>query len=178
MPMWIFFNQGINELKPPVLTTYLRAMWKLSKAQKDSLCREDLVTGSQKPDTLSKHLKKAQDAGLLEILNRKYEINGNFRSFPNVYTICNPTHKVWVEALSDITDATSYFLQRQMGKRFSDYYTKKYEFVTELRLRVNEVTHDDWEHANFRETLSFSKINASIYTQYDPRRTPQHLQIR
>lgn len=176
--MWIFFNQGINELKPPVLTTYLRTMWKLSKAQKDSLCREDLVAGNQKPDTLSKHLKLAKDAGLLEIVNRKYEINGNFRSLPNVYTICNPTHKVWLDTLSDISDVTSYLLQRQMGKQFSDHYNKKYEFVADIRLLVNEVTHEDWERYNFCETLSFRGIRVKQYTQYDPRRTPQHLQIR
>lgn len=178
MPMWIFFNQGINELKPPVLTTYLRTMWKLSEAQKDSLCRGDLVAESQKPDTLSKHLKRAKDAGLLEIVNRKYEINGNFRSLPNVYTICNPTHKIWLDTLSDISDVTSYLLQRQMGKQFSDYYNKKYEFVADVRLLVDEVTHEDLERSNFCETLSFRGIQVKQYTQYVPGRTTPHIQVR
>lgn len=176
--MWIFFNQGINELKPPVLTTYLRTMWKLSEAQQDSLCQKDLVAGSQKPDTLSKHLKLAKDAGLLEIVNRKYEINGNIRSLPNVYTICDPTHKVWLDTLSDITDVTSYILQRQMGKQFSDYYNKKYEFVADVRLLVDEVTIEDWERSNFCETLSFREIQVKQYTQYVPGRTTPHIQVR
>ena len=176
--MWIFFNQGINELKPPVLTTYLRTMWKLSEAQKDSLCREDLVAGSQKPDTLSKHLKLAKDARLLDIVHRKYEINGDFRSLPNVYTICDPTHKVWLDALSDITDITSYILQKQMGKKFSDFINKKYEFVADVRLPVGEVTHEDWERYNFCETLSFRGIRVKQYTQYVPGRTTPHIQVR
>ena len=54
MLMWIYFNLGINQIKPPVLVTYLRAMWKLTEQNSDDLPRWELVEGQQKLENLYK----------------------------------------------------------------------------------------------------------------------------
>ena len=87
--MWIFFNEGILDLKIPVLTTYLRTMWKLARAGYP-LSREKLVEGKQKSDTLSDHLNSAARAGLIyKIEGKKYPSLDGFRSEPNEYVPLN-----------------------------------------------------------------------------------------
>jgi len=175
--MWIFFNQGINELKPPVLTTYLRVMWKLADAQKDSLLRKDLVTGKQKEDTLSNHIGKAMEAGLLTRVQRKYEINGEYRSLPNVYTLLNPTHKVWIETFDGISDGISFRLQMLMGRRHSEYILNKYSPYSSLCLQIAAITDDDRKNMNICDSISIGSYTFNIYSQYDPRRITPHFQI-
>lgn len=53
--MWIFFNEHINDLKIPVVTTYLHTMWKLNR-QGIPLRIDQLAMPNQKDITLSRHL--------------------------------------------------------------------------------------------------------------------------
>lgn len=115
--MWIFFNDGILDLKIPVLTTHLRTMWKLARAGY-SLSREKLLEGKQKSDTLSDHLNSAARAGLIyKIEGKKYPSLDGFRSEPNEYVPLNVTHKIQVMDYSKINDFLSYTLHKEIRER-------------------------------------------------------------
>lgn len=164
MGVWIYFNERATELKPPVLTSYLRTIFKNQKARK-TLKREDLVEGTQKMDTLSKHLKMAQEAGLLEIRHSKYEINGEWRSNPNVYIICNPTLKIQCNDASELSEAIAYSIQKQLGKKHSPYLTQKYEQAYIPTVILEPLAKEDWADNKFREDLTALGITVSTYSK-------------
>jgi len=151
--MWIFFNDGILDLKIPVLTTYLRTMWKLARAGYP-LSREKLVEGKQKPDTLSDHLNSAARAGLIyKIEGKKYPSLDGFRSEPNEYVPLNVTHKIQVKDYSKINDFYSYTLQKILGKEHTDYYNRKYGELDPIEIQVENVTVEDRKNRKLADSL-------------------------
>lgn len=163
--MWLFFNEGVRLLKIPVLTTYLRTFYKL-QLHGSRLAREKLVSSRQKPDNLSKHLKIAANCGLLEIWPEKYKIGAEqFRSYPNLYIIRNPSHKVWVQAAEDITDSLSYQIQKALDVVHSKYYIKKYDSDVPNPILLEGVTQEDLSTHLFRFDFSALGIVAVHYTK-------------
>lgn len=148
--MWIFLNEGITKIQPPILTTFLRTMWKLTIAG-HRLSQKKLVEGEQKTDTLSKHLQQAVDAGLIEKKREKPStIDGIiWRSPPNEYTPLNPTHKVWIEEYQEIDDLFSYSLQKRFRKEHNNYYKKKFEVSALTNIHTERVTEADMNTHDF-----------------------------
>ena len=152
--MWIFFNIGILDLKIPVLTTYLRTMWKLARAGNTLLTREKLVEGKQKPDTLSDHLSEARLAGVLyKIKGKSIPINGGFISEPNEYLPINPTHKMSVKDYQEINDAFSYKLQEIFGLQHTKYYIDKYDAIAPKTICTELVTAEDFINHRLADSL-------------------------
>lgn len=156
--MWIYLNKHVCDLKLNVCTSFLRTMYKLNNSDQD-LCLRDLVEPGQKTDTLSKHLKSAVEAGLLERKSNKFIINGEWKSLPNTYTICDPTHKIWIE--EEISDVTSYIVQKSFGKTHSKYYMDKFEKMVKDEIRIEEITSEDIKNNYFR--FSFEFMGKSYY---------------
>ena len=163
--MWIYLNEGALRLKVPVLTTYLITIFKLIRAGKP-LKREELVVGRQKPDTLSKHLNKAIEAGLLEKMQRKVydEVRDTFYSLPNTYTICNPTLKARFQSLDDITEGAAYQIQKQLGKEHSAYIRAKYDPMVAGEIELERLSEEDYKNNRFREDISALGITGYVYT--------------
>lgn len=165
--MWIFLNDGIKNLKIPELTTFLRTKWQIMKVG-HPLSRKNLVVGNQKLDTLSRHLNKAVDAGLITKKRNIYFINGEFRSDPNEYTPLDPTCKLWVENLSEIDDVFSYSLQKQFGKEHSVYYHDLYEPSAQTNICIETVTSEDYKRYNIALSIEAPQLNvnrAIFYTK-------------
>ncbi len=164
--MWIYLNEGALRLKVPVLTTYLITIFKLIRAGKP-LKREELVAGRQKPDTLSKHLNKAIEAGLLEKQQRKVydEERDTFYSLPNIYTICNPTLKARFQSLDEITDWAAFQIQKQLGKEHSPYIQDKYAPMVTRQIELERLSEEDYKNNRFREDISALGITGHIYTK-------------
>lgn len=165
--MWIFLNDGINKLKIPELTTFLRTKWQIMRV-KHPLSRKKLVVGNQKLDTLSRHLNKAVEAGLITKQRNIYFINGEFRSAPNEYTPLDPTKKLWVENLSEIDDSFSYSLQKAFGKEHTAYYKSIYESTVRNELRIESVTTDDYEEYKIAISIEAPQLHvnrAIFYTK-------------
>ncbi len=171
MPMWIYYNSGIEQLKPKELLTYLRTMWKLGRSggQKS---REDLVVKGQKPDTLTRHLGKAVSAGLLERIPVRTYDHGIVRSKPNIYVVCNPSHKVWLKNLDDITLPTSLRLLSQSNIPISEYYERILNESHVGLLIIKETTEQDLRAINYKIGCPIPDLHTCLYTytQYDPRR--------
>lgn len=160
--MWIFFNEHINDLKIPVVTTYLQAMWKLNR-QGIPLRIDQLTKPNQKDTSLSRHLKMAANVGLIE-KRRRVSYNGStFVAAPNDYILRNPSLKVWVEYESIIDDSFSFALQTQLGKKQTAYYVKKYGDTTPKKVRIEELSETDRETLKRCETLEFRGIVACSY---------------
>ena len=163
--MWLFLNEGVCLLKIPVLTTFLRTFYKL-QLHGTRLTREKLVSTGQKPDKLSEHLKFAANCGLLQIWPEKYCIGAEeFRSYPNLYIIRNPSYKVWVQSVEDITDCFSYQIQKALGKVHSKYYIKKYDSSAPNPISLEIVTQEDRTTHLFRFDFSALGIVAVHYTK-------------
>ena len=164
--MWIYLNEGALRLKVPVLTTYLITMFKLIRAGKP-LKKEELVVGRQKPDTLSKHLNKAIEAGLLEKVQRRVydEERDVFYSLPNIYTVCNPTLKARFQSLDDITECAAYQIQKQLGKEHSAYIQDKYGPMVTGEVELERLSEEDYMNNRFREDISVLGITGHIYTR-------------
>ena len=160
--MWIFFNEHINDLKIPVVTTYLHTMWRLNR-QGIPLRIDQLTMPNQKDTTLSRHLKMAAEVGLIEKRPRVYHNGITFVSAPNDYILRNPSLKVWVEDESIIDDSFSCKLQTQLGKTQTPYYVKKYGDTAPIKLRIEELSETDRETLKRCETLEFNGIVASSY---------------
>ena len=168
--MWIYFNLGINQIKPPVLVTYLRTMWKLTEQNRDDLARWDLVEGQQKLGTLSGHLSKCNRAGLLWRKEDKQKVSEtDYISSPSFTVIRNPSHKVWIEKYADIDETTAFNLQRSMGHKFSDYMLKKYETLSTRELTIRHVTDDDYIEQNFELDLEWNGKTYYLFTIYNPK---------
>ncbi|MBR1834883.1 MAG: hypothetical protein IJ785_05205 [Bacteroidales bacterium] len=150
--MWIFFNDGIKELKIPVLTTLLRTMWKTQRAG-HRLSQPDLVEGKQKTETLSLHLKSACLAGVIyKIKGNAIPINDGFISEPNEYIPLNPTHKINIAEYSEINEAFSFALQETLGVKQTKYYKDKFSPIAPADINIQIMTHEDW--GNYRLAYS------------------------
>lgn len=160
--MWIFFNEHINDLKIPVVTTYLHTMWKLNR-QGIPLRIDQLAMPNQKDITLSRHLKMAVEVGLIEKRPRVYHNGITFVSAPNDYILRNPALKVWIEDESVIDDSFSFKLQTQLGKKQTAHYVKKYADIAPKNLRIEELSETDRETLRRCETLEFNGIVACSY---------------
>lgn len=164
--MWIYLNEGVLRLKVPVLTTYLITIFKLIRAGKP-LKREELVVGRQKPDTLSKHLNKAIEAGLLEKVQRRVydEERDVYYSLPNIYTICNPTIKARFKCLDEITEWAAYQIQKQLGKVHTNYIRNKYDPLVTGEIELERLSEEDYRNNRFREDISALGITGHFYTK-------------
>ncbi|MCI7177191.1 MAG: hypothetical protein MSA00_00895 [Bacteroidales bacterium] len=164
--MWIYLNEGVLRLKVPVLTTYLITIFKLIRAGKP-LKREELVVGRQKPDTLSKHLNKAIEAGLLEKVQRRVydEERDVYYSLPNIYTICNPTIKARFKCLDEITEWAAYQIQKQLGKVHTNYIRNKYDPLVTGEIELERLSEEDYSNNRFREDISALGITGHFYTK-------------
>lgn len=163
--MWIFFNMGILDLKIPVLTTYLRTMWKVTKAG-HRLTQKELVEDNQKTRTLSKHLNAAVEVGLIAKKRQIYRINGQFRSTPNEYIPLDSTHKLWVENMSEIDDAFSYSLQKMFGKEHSKHYNDKFEKIAPTNIHIEHANTEDEADAIIALTIDASHLNVTPFKVY------------
>lgn len=159
--MWIFLNNHICDLKDGPALTFLRTMFKVEQAGRD-LTREELAEPGQKVGTISKHLKKAVEVGLLKRMPNKYQINGEWKSAASTNIVCNPTHKVWFDK---ITNASAYMVQDWFGKKQTEYYIKKYEPIRTDDMKVEEITAEDKDTHLFREELNVLGHTYIIYTQ-------------
>lgn len=156
--MWIFFNDGILKLKIPVLTTYLRTMWKVAR-EGHPLSREKLVEGRQKIDNLSAHLTKAISAGLIfKIRGKVYPMNGNFISDPNEYLPLNSTHKVCIKDCNEINDAFSYALLKEFGYQHSPYYIDKYDAMAPTNISIECVAAEDFSNHRLADSLDTPQL--------------------
>ena len=163
--MWLYFNDGVSSLTIGLLTTYLRTIYKLLDAE-DRLIREELVSYKQKPDTLTKHLNMAENVGLLWKRPERYCIGkNNWKSYPNLYIIRNPSYKVWVNTIDDITDCFSYQILKALGKALSDYYQKKFEPMIQNQVVIESLTLEDYMDNMFRFDISAFGITAVYHTK-------------
>ena len=170
MLMWIYFNLGINQIKPPVLVTYLRAMWKLTEQNSDDLPRWELVEGQQKLENLSKHLTKCKLAGLLSRTENRHKVSeSDYISDPSFTVIRNPSHKVWIEKYEDINEVTAFFIQLTMGKEFSNYMLNKHEAITKPDLTIHPISANDYLENNFQLDLEWNGMFYYLFTLYNPK---------
>ena len=109
--------RGLKSLvKPPVLVTYLRTMWKLTEQNRDDLARWKLVEGRQTIKNISDHLSKCKRAGLLWRKDNKHKVSEtDFFSSPSYTVVRNPSHKVWIERYDNIDETTAFNLLLFMG---------------------------------------------------------------
>ena len=170
--MWIFFNEGITQLKIPVLTSFLRTMWKVSCAG-HRLTLKELVEGNQKEDTLSGHLQKAVAAGLIEKNRGKPSTTDGifWRSTPNEYIPLNPTQKVWIAEYDEIDDLYSYSLLKSFGVKHTQHYTDKFDSIAPPSIHIEEVTENDRHNHYFADSIEAPHLGVPrciTYTQQKP----------
>lgn len=168
--MWIYFNLGINQIKPPVLVTYLRTMWKLTEQNRDDLARWELAEGRQTIKNISDHLSKCKRAGLLWRKDNKHKVSEtDFFSSPSFTVVRNPSHKVWIERYDNIDETTAFNLLLFMGHKFSDYMLKKYGALPTQELTIRPVSDDDFIEQNFELDLEWNGNTYYLFTIYNPK---------
>ena len=127
------------------------------------MTRDELIIDKQKPDTLSKHLNAAKQCGLLRILHEKYKYDGGFKSHPNLYIVNNPTHKIWINSIDDISDSTSYHLQEHLGKEHSTYYQKQYNRPLQCPITIERLDQEDYMNNLFSDELSALGVTVVVF---------------